>query len=74
MTRGEHMAWCKERALEYLNPGPHYSLEQAVASMVSDLGKHEDTEHLLIAAAPLSIAALMTGREKDVRFFIVGFN
>lgn len=38
MTRDEHLAWCKQRALEYLPANP----AQAVASMTSDLNKHED--------------------------------
>jgi hypothetical protein len=38
VTRAEHVRWCKERALEYL-PGDCAS---AVASMISDMGKHEE--------------------------------
>lgn len=40
MTRQEHLAWCKRRALEYLDAGDY---PQALASMVSDLNKHEET-------------------------------
>jgi hypothetical protein len=39
-TRDEHLSWCKERALEYLDAG---DLENAVASMSSDLSKHPET-------------------------------
>jgi hypothetical protein len=39
MTRDEHLAWCKERALEYWRAG---DLENAVASMGSDLDKHPE--------------------------------
>jgi hypothetical protein len=39
VTRAEHLAWCKERALEYLPDDP----AQAMASFVSDLGKHPET-------------------------------
>ena len=35
-TWDEHLAWCKARALEYLDAG---DLGQAVASMMSDLTK-----------------------------------
>lgn len=42
-TREEHMRWCKQRALEYLKPGPYFSIDEAMASMASDLGKHEET-------------------------------
>lgn len=39
VTRAEHLAWCKERALTYLPDDP----QQAFASMASDLNKHEET-------------------------------
>jgi len=39
-TRAEHLAWAKQRALMYL---PDW--QQAMASFVSDLNKHEDTAH-----------------------------
>lgn len=39
-TRAEHLAWCKQRALEYVDEG---DLRQAFNSMVSDLGKHPET-------------------------------
>ncbi len=38
-SRTEHLKWCKERALEYLEEG---DLNRAVASMASDLLKHPD--------------------------------
>ena len=41
MTRAEHLAWCKERALEYVEAG---DLTGAFASMTSDLNKHPETE------------------------------
>lgn len=40
MTRDEHITWCKTRALELANMG---DLNQALISMMSDLGKHEET-------------------------------
>ena len=42
MTRDEHLAWCKRRALEYVGAG---DLRQAVASMASDLKTHPDTDN-----------------------------
>jgi len=41
MNRAEHIDWAKERALAYL-PG---DVPNAMASWVSDLGKHPETEH-----------------------------
>lgn len=40
MTRAEHIAWCKERALQYVDAG---DTDQAFASVASDLRKHEET-------------------------------
>jgi len=45
MERSEHLRWCKTRALEYVKTG---DLEEAFASMISDLGKHEETHGALI--------------------------
>ena len=41
MTRAEHLQWCKDRALQYVDAG---DLTQAFASMSSDLNKHPDTK------------------------------
>lgn len=38
--RSEHLAFCQQRALEYLDAG---DLSNALASLVSDLRKHPDT-------------------------------
>lgn len=43
MTRAEHLAWAKARALEYLDRG---DAANALASMISDLGKHDETRAL----------------------------
>ena len=42
MTRQEYLSWCKQRSLEYVDTG---DLNQAVTSMLSDLGKHEETKN-----------------------------
>jgi hypothetical protein len=39
MTRAEHVAWAKARALEYVEAGNY---QDAMSSMMSDLGKHPD--------------------------------
>ena len=39
MTRAEHLAWAKERALEYVDAG---ELGSAHASLTSDLRKHPE--------------------------------
>lgn len=68
ITRAEHLAWCKQRALEYLPDDP----QQAFTSMASDLSKHEETRgHVGIE---LGAMLLLTGNVRDMRDFIEGFN
>lgn len=72
MTRAEHLKWCKERALEYVGQG---DLQNAFASMASDLGKHEETAGH--AGIQLGMVMLMGGQlnsEAEMRRFIEGFN
>jgi hypothetical protein len=40
--RLEHLAWCKRRALEYVDAG---DLANAVANMASDLKTHPETDN-----------------------------
>ena len=71
-TRAEHLAWCKQRALEYVNAG---DLPQAMASMGSDLGKHPETAGH--SAIQLGMMLLMGGHlntQQAMRKFIEGFN
>lgn len=70
MTRGEHMKWCKDRALEYVDRG---ELQNAVASMFSDMGKHDETRGSVGIGSILLAAVDMTNQE-SVRRFIEGFN
>lgn len=68
MTREEHLAWAKQRALEYLPADP----SMAMISMMSDLSKHDELRN----HAGLHIAPLFYGRHKDpdeVRHWIEGF-
>ena len=71
-TREQHMAWCKKRALEYVDVG---DLANAAASMASDLRKHPETENH--SAIQLGMGLLMIGQLSTVeamREFIEGFN
>lgn len=70
--RAEHLAWCKQRALEYLDAG---DLQNAVASMGSDLSKHPETagRH----NSPLLMLAMQHLIDRDegaIRRWIEGFN
>jgi len=71
-TRDEHVQWCKDRALPYVDGG---DLKSAFASMASDLSKHADTEdHPAIA---LGLQLMMIGdlnTPESMRKFIEGFH
>jgi hypothetical protein len=70
-TREEHLAWCKDRALEYVNAG---DITNAVASMGSDLNKHPETrDH---SGIMLGLMLRMSGNLSDpqeARQWIEGF-
>ena len=71
MTREEHLKICKERALGYLNEN---DLTNAIASMLSDLSKHPETNKL---PETLSMIGMMYVMNKDIAGayrFIEGFN
>ena len=61
MDRAEHLQWCKDRALEYCD---HGDINQAWASMASDLRKHEETANH--SAIELGSMMLMEGQLKTV--------
>lgn len=71
-SRAEHLAWCKQRALEYVDQG---DLTSAVASMGSDLQKHEDFRRG--AYRTLTMVGILYASKHDsaaVRRWIEGFN
>ena len=71
MTREEHLAWCKERALEYVDRG---DLLQGITSMGSDLSKHPETENhpgINIGIGLVAIGSLSS--QAEMRTFIEGF-
>jgi len=72
MTRLEHLAWAKERALEYVE---HGDLKNAVTSMTSDLLKHEGFDYettMFLATVGMMDAA--KGDTGAVRHWVEGFN
>ena len=73
MTRAEHLQWCKDRAMEYVEVG---DFNQAVTSMLSDLSKHDETRPSSQGVlAQLGIFELMNGPTKEkITRFISGFN
>jgi hypothetical protein len=70
-TRDEHLAWCKQRALELLEAG---DLNQAFASMGSDLRKHPETAgHSGIQLGTMLLVGGHLKTAKQMRDFIEGF-
>ncbi len=69
MTRDDHLAWAKARALAYLPQNPR----EAMTSMMSDLMKHPDLKnHFGLQIAPMFYGA--HDDEREVRRWIEGFN
>ena len=60
LTRDEHLAWCKRRALEYVGAG---ELRRAVAGMASDLKTHPDTDNPALNG--LAIIGMMYVRDDN---------
>lgn len=72
-TRSQHLHWCKQRALQYVEEGNN---SEALASMASDLGKHEETRGS-VNVCRLGLMLLMNGKmdsKEEGRKFINGFN
>lgn len=72
MTRSEHLKWCKDRALEYLD---RWDVEGAFNSMASDLSKHDETRghSAIMLGLMLRLSGHLDSAEK-MRKFIEGFN
>jgi hypothetical protein len=72
MNRADHLQWCKDRAMKYVEAG---DFPDTIASMLSDLGKHPDTKSAGEGiGAQLGLVTLMTGPTRDsVTRFIQGF-
>jgi hypothetical protein len=72
-TRAEHMAWAKQRALEYVEAG---DVKNAFASFASDITKHPETASLSEFIGMVGMPELMSGRldsPEAMRKFIEGF-
>lgn len=71
LNREEHVKLCKERALEYLSSNDPTN---AIASMLSDLSKHPETNKI---SENLSMIGMMYAMNQDIkgaRRFIEGFH
>ena len=67
MSEMTHMQWAKKRALEYLP-----DVSSAMSSFASDLGKHPETEQLVMMCMIFGMGSHIT--VESVRSFIEGFN
>ena len=73
-TRAEHLAWCKQRALAYVDRG---ELDNAFASFASDLNKSDETSRAALLMVNLGMPLLVAGQlstSQEMRRFIEGFN
>ena len=72
VTREEHIAWCKERAFEYLDLG---QVANAWGSFVSDMQKHPETRSHdgLMLGSQLFVGGHLSS-VSEMRHFIEGFN
>lgn len=71
-TRAEHLAWCKQRALEYADRG---DTANAIASLSWDLSKHPETKnHGDMQLMMMMAISGQFDRPGELRKFIEGFN
>lgn len=74
-TRAEHLKWCKERAIAEFDFSGRP--QDAMASMISDLGKHPGTADSVRLAATLGMQLVANGHmstRAQVVEFVNGFN
>jgi hypothetical protein len=69
VTRADHVRWCKQRALAILDSG---DVREALTSMLSDLGKHDETRGLAATIGLLYLQAFMQNSASAARTFIEG--
>lgn len=70
-TRASHVAWCKKRALEYVETG---DLKNTVASMISDMHKHPLTDTPILSVLMMAGIDAARSGSREVRDWIEGFN
>lgn len=71
-TRAEHLKWCKQRALQYVDSG---NLSEAFASFQSDMTKHPETDgHLALQMGTMLLLGGHLSDAQQMRNWITGFN
>ena len=72
MDRAEHLQWCKDRALLYVDVN---NLNEAFASFSSDMSKHKDTEnHSALELGGMMFFGGHLSNPQEMRKWINGFN
>lgn len=70
--RSEHLQWCKDRAMEYVNDG---DMQQAFASFQSDMTKHPETsDHLVLQMGTMLMIGGHLSTAKEMTDWITGTN
>ena len=72
MKRNEHLQWCKDRAMEYINRG---ELQTGFALFSSDMNKHPETSNH--SALKLGVMLFFSGHlntDAEMKKWILGFN
>jgi len=70
--RSEHLQWCKDRAIEYVDSG---DLKNAFASFQSDMSKNNETEdHIALQMGTMLLLSGNLDNDHQMREWINGFN
>ena len=71
-TRAEHLQWCKDRALAYVEVDDN---QQAFNSFMSDMSKHPETKDnpFLLMGLPMLMGGLLSTPD-EMNNWINGFN
>ena len=71
-TRSEHLQWCKDRAMAYVNDDDN---NQAFASFMSDMRKHDETAtHMALELGTMLMFGGLLKTSQQMKDWILGFN
>jgi len=72
MDRIEHLQWCKDRAIEFVDKG---DIKQAFASFMSDMNKHPETaDHIALQMGAMLLMSGLLSTPHQMSNWILGFN
>jgi len=72
MNREEHLQWCKDRALKYVEQN---DMKNAFASFQSDMTKHPETNgHMALEMGTMLLIGGHLDNAKQMTDWITGFN